>query len=95
MSLPVAVLVTTSTGSPAVAVRGEEQLQRAQGPQPRPHRTAPAGARGWKRFRTIDWPLLAPSLTVNVTLSTIGSLRVFDLPFIMTDGGPANSPRKP
>jgi raffinose/stachyose/melibiose transport system permease protein len=49
------------------------------------------GARGWTRFRKIDWPLLAPSLTVNLTLSTIGSLRVFDLPFIMTDGGPANS----
>jgi raffinose/stachyose/melibiose transport system permease protein len=49
------------------------------------------GAGGWTRFRTVDWPLLAPSLTVNVTLSTIGSLRVFDLPFIMTDGGPANA----
>jgi raffinose/stachyose/melibiose transport system permease protein len=49
------------------------------------------GARGWKRFRTIDWPLLAPSLTINVTLSVIGSLRVFDLPFIMTQGGPNNA----
>lgn len=49
------------------------------------------GATGWRRFRHIDWRLLAPSLTVNVTLSTIGSLRVFDLPFIMTDGGPGNS----
>lgn len=46
------------------------------------------GARGWKRFRLIDWPLLAPSLTINVTLSVIGSLRVFDLPFIMTNGAP-------
>lgn len=46
------------------------------------------GARGWKRFRYIDWPLLAPSLTINVTLSVIGSLRVFDLPFIMTNGAP-------
>ena len=46
------------------------------------------GARGWKRFRHIDWPLLAPSLTINVTLSVIGSLRVFDLPFIMTNGAP-------
>ncbi|HET9170978.1 MAG TPA: sugar ABC transporter permease [Actinospica sp.] len=49
------------------------------------------GATGWKRFRHVDWRLLAPSLTVNVTLSTIGSLRVFDLPFIMTNGGPGNS----
>lgn len=49
------------------------------------------GATGWRRFRSIDWRLLAPSLTVNVTLSTIGSLRVFDLPFIMTAGGPGTS----
>jgi raffinose/stachyose/melibiose transport system permease protein len=49
------------------------------------------GATGWRRFRHIDWRLLAPSLTVNVTLSTIGSLRVFDLPFIMTAGGPGTS----
>jgi raffinose/stachyose/melibiose transport system permease protein len=49
------------------------------------------GATGLRRFRYIDWRLLAPSLTVNVTLSTIGSLRVFDLPFIMTNGGPGNS----
>ena len=46
------------------------------------------GARGWTRFRTIDWPLLAPSLTINVTLSVIGGLRTFDLPFIMTQGAP-------
>ncbi len=46
------------------------------------------GARGWSRFRHIDWKLLAPSVTINVTLSVIGSLRVFDLPFIMTNGGP-------
>lgn len=49
------------------------------------------GARGWKRFRNIDWPLLAPSLTINVALSVIGSLRVFDLPFIMTNGGPSDA----
>jgi ABC-type sugar transport system permease subunit len=46
------------------------------------------GATGWRRFRHIDWPLLAPALTINITLSTIGSLRVFELPFVMTKGGP-------
>lgn len=49
------------------------------------------GASGWRRFRSVDWPLLAPSLTINITLSMIGSLRVFDLPFIMTSGGPNNA----
>jgi len=49
------------------------------------------GARGWKLFKTIEWPLLAPALTVNLTLSTIGALRVFDLILLMTKGGPGFS----
>lgn len=49
------------------------------------------GASGWRRFRHIDWHLLAPSFTINITLSVIGSLRVFDLPFIMTQGAPEDS----
>ncbi|AXX30838.1 sugar ABC transporter permease [Actinosynnema pretiosum subsp. pretiosum] len=51
------------------------------------------GARGWRRFWHVDWPLLAPALTINVTLSVIGSLRVFDLPFVMTGGGPGDATR--
>ncbi|NJI61559.1 sugar ABC transporter permease [Microbacterium oxydans] len=49
------------------------------------------GATGFRRFRTIEWPLLAPSLTVNITLSLIGSLKVFEFPFVLTNGGPAGS----
>ncbi|HEX4400185.1 MAG TPA: sugar ABC transporter permease [Galbitalea sp.] len=49
------------------------------------------GATGWARFRTVDWPLLAPALTINVTLTTIGSLRVFDPILVMTGGGPGNA----
>lgn len=49
------------------------------------------GAGGWRRFAWIEWPLLAPSLTVNVTLSMIGSLKVFEYPLVMTNGGPAES----
>ncbi len=49
------------------------------------------GADGWRRFRHIEWPLLAPSLTVNVTLSLIGCLKVFEFPLVMTNGGPAGS----
>ncbi|MFE4950128.1 carbohydrate ABC transporter permease [Leifsonia sp. NPDC056665] len=49
------------------------------------------GAAGWRRFWSIDWRLLAPSFTINITLSVIGSLRVFDLPFIMTQGAPADA----
>ncbi|WP_353827693.1 carbohydrate ABC transporter permease [Agromyces sp. SYSU T0242] len=49
------------------------------------------GAGGLRRFWSIEWPLLAPSLTVNVTLSLIGSLKVFEFPLVMTNGGPAES----
>ncbi|WP_062467409.1 carbohydrate ABC transporter permease [Demequina maris] len=49
------------------------------------------GADGWRRFRHVEWPLLAPALTVNVTLALIGSLKVFEYPLVMTNGGPAGS----
>ena len=49
------------------------------------------GAAGWRKFVSIEWPLLAPATTVNVTLSLLGSLKVFELPFVMTNGGPAGS----
>jgi ABC-type sugar transport system permease subunit len=49
------------------------------------------GARGWRQFSSVEWPLLAPALTVNVILALIGSLKVFELPLVMTNGGPAGS----
>jgi raffinose/stachyose/melibiose transport system permease protein len=49
------------------------------------------GAAGWRKFVSIEWPLLAPATTVTVTLSLLGSLKVFELPFVMTNGGPAGS----
>lgn len=49
------------------------------------------GANRWQRFRRVEWPMLAPALTVNVTLSLIGSLGVFDFPLVLTGGGPVNS----
>src|SRR6266498_3594656 len=49
------------------------------------------GANRWQRFRRVEWPMLAPALTVNTTLSLIGSLGVFDYPLVLTNGGPAES----
>jgi len=51
------------------------------------------GTTGWQRFRHIEVPLLAPSFTINVVLSTIGTLKTFELPFIMTRGGPDGATR--
>jgi raffinose/stachyose/melibiose transport system permease protein len=49
------------------------------------------GAGGWRRFWNVEWPMLAPALTVNVTLSLIGSLKVFEFPLVLTNGGPAGA----
>jgi len=46
------------------------------------------GASRWQQFRLITIPMLAPSITINLILSTIGILGAFDLPFVMTEGGP-------
>ncbi|MEN9937611.1 MAG: hypothetical protein RLZZ387_4190 [Chloroflexota bacterium] len=49
------------------------------------------GASRWRQFTRITLPLLGPVMVVNVTLSLMGALNVFDIPYVMTEGGPANS----
>ena len=49
------------------------------------------GASRWLQFWAISLPLLRPVMLINVTLSLMGAFNVFDIPFIMTGGGPANS----
>lgn len=49
------------------------------------------GASRWKQFLRITLPLLQPVMLVNVTTSLMGGFNVFDIPFVMTEGGPANS----
>jgi ABC-type sugar transport system permease subunit len=46
------------------------------------------GASRWQVFKSITFPMLAPSLTINMVLSTVGILSCFDLPYTMTRGGP-------
>ena len=46
------------------------------------------GATGWQQFRHITLPLLAPSFTVVFTLNITGGLKVFDIVYSLTGGGP-------
>ncbi|WP_102050144.1 carbohydrate ABC transporter permease [Pygmaiobacter massiliensis] len=46
------------------------------------------GATSWQQFRHITMPLLAPSFTVVTTLNITGGLKVFDLVYALTGGGP-------
>ncbi len=49
------------------------------------------GATWWQVQRRITLPLLAPTMRVWAFLSMIGSLQLFDMVWILTGGGPANS----
>jgi raffinose/stachyose/melibiose transport system permease protein len=46
------------------------------------------GASGWLRLRKVVLPLLAPAMTVSVTLTSIIGMRVFDQILGLTSGGP-------
>ena len=47
------------------------------------------GASKWQTFKSITWPLLAPSATIVVAYTTIQSFKAFDLVIAMTGGGPS------
>ena len=49
------------------------------------------GASWWQMQRSITLPLIGPTLRVWSFLSMIGSLQLFDMVWILTGGGPANS----
>ena len=49
------------------------------------------GARGWKRFAHITWPLLGPTTFFLVVYSIILSFQVFDVVYVMTRGGPGTA----
>ncbi|OOY03182.1 MULTISPECIES: carbohydrate ABC transporter permease [unclassified Thioclava] len=51
------------------------------------------GANVWRRFRHVTLPYLLGPLMVALVLRTIEAFKVFDLIWIMTRGGPANSTR--
>ena len=49
------------------------------------------GARPWRRFRWVVWPLLRPTAAFVATTSLVISFQAFDVVRIMTQGGPANA----
>jgi multiple sugar transport system permease protein len=49
------------------------------------------GAVVWRRFWHITWPLIRPALLVALLFRTIDAFRVFDMAFVMTQGGPADA----
>ncbi|MBA3416296.1 MAG: sugar ABC transporter permease [Chloroflexia bacterium] len=49
------------------------------------------GASGWRQFWDITLPALRPVTAVAVSLATINTLKLFDLVYVMTAGGPNNA----
>ena len=49
------------------------------------------GAGAWQSFRKITLPLIKPALLIALLFRTMDGFRVFDLVFVMTQGGPADS----
>ncbi|MBO0517246.1 carbohydrate ABC transporter permease, partial [Streptomyces beijiangensis] len=49
------------------------------------------GAGPWRRFWSITFPLLRPVSAITLLLGLVYTLKVFDIIWIMTKGGPADS----
>lgn len=48
------------------------------------------GATGWKQFRYVTFPMLAPATLFVFVVAIISSFQVFDQVFVMTQGGPGD-----
>ncbi len=46
---------------------------------------------GWQMFRSITWPLLAPTTFLLVVTTTVFTVRGFEPIYVMTAGGPAGA----
>lgn len=49
------------------------------------------GANAFRRFTSVTWPMIAPGLTICVTLSLITSFKLYDVIAALTGGGPFGS----
>src|SRR5215510_3429555 len=84
-----AILVNTWRGMPFFAITLLAGLQTIN---PDLHEAASLdGANGWKRFWFVTWPLLKPVTLVVVVFSVIQTFSHFQLIYVLTGGGPANS----
>jgi multiple sugar transport system permease protein len=84
-----AIVVNTWRGMPFFAISLLAGLQTIN---PDLHEAASLdGANGWHRFWHVTWPLLKPVTLVVVVFSIIQTFSDFQLIYVLTGGGPANS----
>jgi multiple sugar transport system permease protein len=88
-ALGCAIVVNTWRGMPFFAITLLAGLQTVN---PDLHEAASLdGANGWQRFWHVTWPLLKPVTIVVVVFSIIQTFSDFQLIYVLTGGGPANS----
>jgi alpha-glucoside transport system permease protein len=51
------------------------------------------GATAWQSFRYVILPLIATPITVVAVTLAIAVIKLFDIVYVMTDGGPAGASR--
>ena len=84
-----AIVVNTWRGTPFFAITLLAGLQTIN---PDLHEAAALdGANAWNRFWHVTWPLLLPVTLVVVVFSVIQTFSDFQLIYVLTGGGPANS----
>jgi multiple sugar transport system permease protein len=84
-----AIAINTWRGMPFFAITLLAGLQTIS---PELHEAAALdGANGWRRFWHVTWPLLKPVTLVVVVFSVIQTFSDFQLIYVLTGGGPANS----
>jgi multiple sugar transport system permease protein len=84
-----AIVINTWRGMPFFAITLLAGLQTIS---PDLHEAASLdGANAWHRFRHVTWPLLKPVTIVVVVFSIIQTFADFQLIYVLTGGGPANS----
>jgi len=84
-----AIVVNTWRGMPFFAIT---LLAGPQTINPDLHEAASLdGANAWQRFWRVTWPLLKPVTIVVVVFSIIQTFSDFQLIYVLTGGGPANS----
>ena len=83
------ILINSWRWFPFVAVMLLASLQRI--PEDLYEAAAIDGASAWQRFRFVTWPLLQPTLFVLGVVGTLLSFNVFDIVWLVTQGGPGSA----
>ena len=89
LAMPLVILADAWHTTPFVALILQAAL--ATLPEELDEAAAVDGANAFQRFWSIRLPLLRPAILVALIARTVDAFRVFDIVYIITSGGPANS----